>query len=153
MPKKINPNRPNKPTRVDHIVKMMANNEWVTGKSSIALCELWDMSLGELTRDVGEASRQIKAVVSADPELVDRLRVGLEWAKDKAVRLCAKYEQSHPMAAVQAVKAYSEACRVLVAGAQTWARAEADSRAAANQEPPAFAEKTDKELIAALGKK
>jgi len=139
--------RPNKPDRIAYIVKKMGHNEWTTGQSTLDLAKKWKMSVPELGREVAEASRQIKALVAQDPDLLDRIRVGLDWSAKTAKAIA----DAHPNTklAINALRAYNESLRVLTA-AQSKAQALEEAR---QGEPQAFGGKTDEELADELSRK
>jgi hypothetical protein len=120
--KPMNPNRPTKEVRVRTILELMVNNDWHGAKSQLQYMNLWGISRKEISSCSAEANRHLKFMVANDPDLEDRVKVGLEWVLEKATEAYTKYSDRNPMAAVSALRAANESYRVLTSGAESKAR-------------------------------
>lgn len=73
--------------RIDHIIRMMVDGEWVTGKSAPRLAKEWNLSTNTIERDSAEASRRIRDLVTPQEreELKARYLAKLEGVLARAL--------------------------------------------------------------------
>lgn len=86
----------NKPERVKHIMRLMAEKRWVPGITGPELAEHWGCSDTAIANDSAEASRRLREGVMLDPELRDLVVVQLSDVERNAediLRSCIKSKQ------------------------------------------------------------
>lgn len=76
-----------KAERIDRIIEMMVDGEWVTGKSAPHLAKEWGLSTNTIERDSAEASRRIRDLVTPQEreELKARYLAKLEGVLSQAL--------------------------------------------------------------------
>lgn len=131
--------------RVALIVRIMARNQYTTGSTVLILAKRWGLSLDIVTRDIQEASRQVKAIVERGPEIKERIRVGVDWSA-KAARELYEANKDKPLCAAAALRAYNESMRVLTAVSRPGQDMDRSG------EPKRYAHMTDDELMEELRK-
>jgi hypothetical protein len=85
--------------RIDQILAMMVDGQWVTGKTSRGLATLWNMSTSRVENYAAEASRIIRRYYRDDPEA----------RKDLLARHCQTMERLAQKAEANGPKTYREA--------------------------------------------
>lgn len=60
--------------RVQHIMRMMATGQWITGHSHLELAEKWGISASRVANLAGEASRWLVDHGSSDAELIAMMK-------------------------------------------------------------------------------